>query len=153
MYQRITKVLNRDHPTSCTLQYICGADLEQAISLIKANNKASVPLVVFGHMHKQLAKGNGLRKTIVVGSDQTVYLNGAVVPRVRPSIDRRNTSTDIADDMANLSLQEPKGTFRVFTLVDILDGRVDKVTESWVSVIGDHTELEEEHLLFKRNSD
>ncbi|EXB95584.1 hypothetical protein L484_016888 [Morus notabilis] len=63
-------------------------DLEQAISLLKDSNKVSVPLVVFGHMHER-----GLRKMIVkivVGSDDTIYLNGAnIVPRVRTLINEQ----------------------------------------------------------------
>ena len=34
----------------------------------------SPPLVVFGHMHKELAHGNGHTKMIVVGEDNTTYL-------------------------------------------------------------------------------
>ncbi|KAJ7979634.1 Calcineurin-like metallo-phosphoesterase superfamily protein [Quillaja saponaria] len=40
-------------------------DLAKAISLLKESSNFSVPLVVFGHMHKELAHGNGLRKMIV----------------------------------------------------------------------------------------
>lgn len=58
---------------------ICCTDLANAISQLKETTKLSIPLVVFGHMHKQLAYGNGLRKMIVVGDNNTVYLNGAIV--------------------------------------------------------------------------
>ncbi|PWA99212.1 alpha/beta-Hydrolases superfamily protein [Artemisia annua] len=58
-------------------------DLALAISQLKGDTKHSVALVVFGHMHKELAFGNGPRKMIVVGDDSTVYLNGAIVPRVK----------------------------------------------------------------------
>ncbi|KAE8722729.1 hypothetical protein F3Y22_tig00013738pilonHSYRG00091 [Hibiscus syriacus] len=44
----------------------------------------SIPLVMFGIMHKELAHGNGLCKMIVVGTDDIIYLNGAIVPRVKP---------------------------------------------------------------------
>ncbi|XP_050212479.1 uncharacterized protein LOC126664238 [Mercurialis annua] len=106
------------------------ADLAQAIARIKETTKVNVPLVVFGHMHKELAYGNGLRKMIVVGADNTIYLNGAVVPRVKKIADER-------------------GTKRVFTLVEILQGRVDKIAEAWVSVSGDTASVEDEHVLYK----
>lgn len=125
-------------------------DLELAISLLKESNNVSVPLVVFGHMHKELAHGNGLRKMIVVGSDDTIYLNGAIVPRVKTLIDSKGFTQDEA--LANHSSQESAATMRAFTVVDILDGRVDKISESWVSVVGDKATLEEENLLFKRGN-
>ncbi|PON52374.1 Metallo-dependent phosphatase-like [Parasponia andersonii] len=127
------------------------ADLENAISLLKENSKVSVPLVVFGHMHKVLAHGNGLRKMIVVGADDTIYLNGAIVPRVKTLIDEQGISNSFTKDEARPSLPESEGTKRAFTIVDILDGRVDKISESWVSVDGEKVKLEEELVLFKRN--
>lgn len=125
-------------------------DLEQAISLLKESNNVSVPLVVFGHMHKELAHGNGLRKMIVVSSDDTIYLNGAIVPRVKTLIDSKSFTQDEA--LANHSLQESEATMRAFTVVEISDGRVDEISESWVSVVGDKATLEEENLLFKRGN-
>ncbi|CBI25633.3 unnamed protein product, partial [Vitis vinifera] len=110
----------------------CGTDLAQAISHLKETTKFSIPLVVFGHMHKELAHGNGHRKMIVVGEDDTTYLNGAIVPRVKTLINEQGTST-----------------IRAFTVVEILDGRLDKIAETWVSVIGDETRVEQEHILFK----
>ncbi|KAK4374854.1 hypothetical protein RND71_005531 [Anisodus tanguticus] len=107
-------------------------DLAQALAKLKAAAPCSVPLVIFGHMHKQLASGNGLRKMIVVGNDNTIYLNGAIVPRVRPP---------------SLTA-ESEGTSRAFTVAEISNGRVEKIAETWISVIGDETKLEEEHTLF-----
>lgn len=92
-------------------------------------------------MHKELAHGNGLRKMIVVGADNIVYLNGAVVPRVK----RLSVENETSPPQAFNS----DGTKRAFTLVEILNGQVDKISESWVSVLGNETTLEEEHLLFK----
>ncbi|CAN6563977.1 unnamed protein product [Malus baccata var. baccata] len=111
-------------------------DLAQALSLLKETATICAPLVVFGHMHKELAHGNGLRKMIVVGADNTIYLNGAIFPRVK----RLNVEQ---------GTPESCGTMRAFTLVEILDGTVDKIVESWVSVAGDRITLEEEHILFK----
>ncbi|KAE8724485.1 Dicer-like protein 4 [Hibiscus syriacus] len=62
----------------------CDPDLAQAISHLKETATFSIPLVVFGHMRKELRHGNGLRKMIVVGTDDIIFLNGAIVPRVRP---------------------------------------------------------------------
>ncbi|XP_019453294.1 PREDICTED: uncharacterized protein LOC109354924 isoform X1 [Lupinus angustifolius] len=121
-------------------------DLEHAISLLKENNQVSIPLVVFGHMHKELAFGNGFRKMIVVGTDNTIYLNGAVVPRVKRLVDEDNRNFD---DKSALSSLETKSTTRAFTLVEISEGRVAKIAESWVSVEKDRTTLEEEHILFE----
>ncbi|XP_045814154.1 uncharacterized protein LOC123907818 isoform X1 [Trifolium pratense] len=122
-------------------------DLECAISLLKENNQVSVPLVVFGHMHKELAHG-GFRKMIVVGTDNTIYLNGAIVPRVKNlgDDDRRNL-----DNESPLSSLEAKGTARAFTLVELSKGRVTRVAESWVSVVEDRTTLIEEQILFEGN--
>lgn len=112
-----------------------------------------VPLVVFGHMHKELAHGKGLRKMIVVGTDNTIYLNGAVVPRVRSLVDEQQPSNNNpTNDEFHLPTPEPRGTIRAFTLVEILGGIVDKIAESWVSVVGDKATLEEEHILYKRSN-
>ncbi|MBA0865885.1 hypothetical protein Goshw_016229 [Gossypium schwendimanii] len=115
-------------------------DLAQAISHLKETTNVSVPLVVFGHMHKELAHGNGLRKMIVVGTDNIIYLNGAIVPRVKRSTNETSLQASNSD-----------GTYRAFTLVEILNGQVNKISESWVSVVGNETTLEEEHILFKSN--
>lgn len=126
--------------------YVCMTDLEHAISLLKENNQVAIPLVVFGHMHKELAYGNGFRKMIVVGADNTIYLNGAIVPRVKrlADEDKRNF-----DEESAISSPEASGTTRAFTLVEISEGRVAKIAESWVSVVEDRTTLEEEHILFE----
>lgn len=120
-------------------------DLAHAISLLKENDQVSIPLVVFGHMHKELAYGNGFRKMIVVGPDNTIYLNGAIVPRVKRLNDEDKRSLD---EESTLSSSEAKGTRRAFTLVEISEGRVAKIAESWVSVVEDRTTLEEEHILY-----
>ncbi|KAK4604706.1 hypothetical protein RGQ29_012965 [Quercus rubra] len=128
-------------------------DLEQAISLLKETGKSCVPLVVFGHMHKELAYRKGLRKMIVVGDDNTIYLNGAIVPRVKRLNNEQGTGNrSFMNDETPVLTPESEGTMRAFTLVEILDGRVEKITESWVSVVGDNTTLAEEQLLFKRGS-
>ncbi|XP_015892809.3 uncharacterized protein LOC107426991 [Ziziphus jujuba] len=126
-------------------------DLAQAISLLKETSGVSVPLVVFGHMHKELAHGKGLRKMIVVGTDNTIYLNGAVVPRVRSLVNEQEPSNNsLTNDEPHLPTTERRGTIRAFTLVEILGGIVDKIAESWVSVVGEKATLEEEHILYRK---
>ncbi|KAJ9162990.1 hypothetical protein P3X46_022714 [Hevea brasiliensis] len=125
-------------------------DLAQAIAHLKETTKLNIPLVVFGHMHKELAYGNGLRKMIVVSTDNTIYLNGAIVPRVkRINDDQRAPNRSFMNSETSQLTPESKGTRRAFTLVEILEGRVDKIAETWVSVTGDVTSVEEEHVLFK----
>ncbi|CAI9783078.1 unnamed protein product [Fraxinus pennsylvanica] len=126
-------------------------DLANAISQLKETNKLSIPLVVFGHMHKQLAYGNGLRKMIVVRDNNTVYLNGAIVPRVkRLGNEPGEYARSSIFSETSVETSESHGTIRAFTTADILDGRVEKIAETWVSVIGDKTTLEEEHILFSK---
>lgn len=130
-----------------------GADLAQAISLLKETSKVSVPLVVFGHMHKELAHGKGLRKMIVVDTDDTIYLNGAIVPRIRSLVDEPQlSSSSLTNDGPHLPTLESRGTIRAFTLVEISGGIVEKIAESWVSVVGDKAALQEEHILYKRSN-
>ncbi|XAR50741.1 hypothetical protein NMG60_11005156 [Bertholletia excelsa] len=124
-------------------------DLAEAILQLKETTKLSIPLVVFGHMHKELAYGNGLRKMIVVGADNTVYLNGAIVPRVKTLGDEQATNNKGFMNHGSLfSTSNAEGTLRAFTLVEVLDGKVVKIAETWVSVIGDKTALDEEHILY-----
>ncbi|KAL8145318.1 uncharacterized protein LOC141706921 isoform X2 [Apium graveolens] len=117
-------------------------DLADALSQLKETAKLSVPLVVFGHMHKKLADGNGLRKMVVVGDDNSIYLNGAIVPRVIKLVVKQNGTSE------NPATKSVVGTKRAFTLVEILGGRLEKIAETWVSVMGDKVALHEEHILF-----
>ncbi|KAB5552811.1 hypothetical protein DKX38_010134 [Salix brachista] len=134
------------HSTILTRAF-SGTDLAQAVSRVKETTKINTPLVVFGHMHKELAYGNGLRKMIAVGADKTIYLNGAIVPRVRRLVVEQGTdSTNSMNNETSVISPGSRGTLRAFTLVEILEGRVDKIAETWVSVIDDETALEEEHL-------
>ncbi|XP_057967677.1 uncharacterized protein LOC131157492 isoform X2 [Malania oleifera] len=128
-------------------------DLALAISHLKETTNLSIPLVVFGHMHKELAHGNGLRRMIVVGTDNTIYLNGAIVPRVK-MIDEQGTSERCFMNKETPILNpNSKGTTRAFTLVEILNGRLQRIAETWVSVIGDEATFEEEHILFKSGTE
>lgn len=87
---------------------------------------------------------------IVVTADNTVYLNGAVVPRVVSYFDEEGKGRGNFTSSGTSSSQSvSRGTKRAFTLIDISDGKVDKITESWISVVGDETCLDEEHLMYK----
>ena len=97
-------------------------------------------------MHKELADGNGFRKMIIVDVDNTIYLNGAIVPRVKSLLDEAKRNSQ---DESALNSPEAIGTIRAFTLVEISEGRVAKIAESWVSVVKDRTTLEEEHVLYE----
>ncbi|KAK3131773.1 hypothetical protein QOZ80_6AG0511210 [Eleusine coracana subsp. coracana] len=94
-------------------------DLELAISDLQRETRVSIPLVVFGHMHKSLAYGRGVRKMIAFGANQTIYLNGAVVPRVKYA--QPSSSTIPIDEQNQL---EGSGvtvpTLRAFTVVDLV---------------------------------
>ncbi|CAN6179067.1 unnamed protein product [Urochloa humidicola] len=119
-------------------------DLERAISDLQRETGVSIPLVVFGHMHKSLAYGRGLRKMIAFGANHTIYLNGAVVPRVR-----------YAQPSPSYEQSQPEGsvsvapTLRAFTIAELSDGRVEKISEVWVLVSSAKTELEEEIVLYR----
>uniref|UniRef100_A0A7N0TBK9 Calcineurin-like phosphoesterase domain-containing protein n=1 Tax=Kalanchoe fedtschenkoi TaxID=63787 RepID=A0A7N0TBK9_KALFE len=110
-------------------------DLAKAIARIKEDAKLSIPLVVFGHMHKQLAHRQGLRK-MIVHYDNTIYLNGAIVPRSQKLPGESETD---------------QATKRAFTVVDIVDGTVDAISETWVSVSGDSCMLQDQQVLFQRS--
>uniref|UniRef100_A0A7C9DIW6 Calcineurin-like phosphoesterase domain-containing protein n=2 Tax=Opuntia streptacantha TaxID=393608 RepID=A0A7C9DIW6_OPUST len=108
------------------------ADLAQALSRLKETTKYPMPLIVFGHMHKGLAYG-GLRKMLVIGADGTMYLNGAIVPRVRYT--------------------GSGGSIRAFTVVEFAGSEVNKIAEAWVSLNNGDTVLEEESVLFKMGAE
>ncbi|KFK27349.1 hypothetical protein AALP_AA8G371500 [Arabis alpina] len=127
-------------------------DLEQALRQLKETTKLSVPLVVFGHMHKELQSGKGNRKMVVQSSDnQTIYLNGAIVPRVKGT--KEKSSSGIGENEIPVGTAESEsgggGTTRAFTLVEILDGKIKKVAEIWVQVIGSIAKIVEETTLFE----
>lgn len=127
-----------------------GTDLALTISQLKETTEVSIPLVVFGHMHKQLRFGNE-RKMIVVGGDDTVYLNGAVVPRVQEMGNEQGTYNQmtLSDET---SVKMSRGTLRAFTMVEIMNGQLKKVAETWVSVIGENVRIAKEHIMYERQA-
>ncbi|KAK9149827.1 hypothetical protein Scep_008584 [Stephania cephalantha] len=122
-------------------------DLAQAISDLKGTTQLHIPLVVFGHMHKELAYKKGLRKMIVTGDDNILYLNGAIVPRIKYSTAESNINSQ---KDSSSSSPESEGTVRAFTLVDVLNGELEKIVETWVSVVGGEAKIEEETVLYKK---
>ncbi|KAF3792495.1 hypothetical protein EJ110_NYTH11327 [Nymphaea thermarum] len=129
-------------------------DLAQAIADLKEGYKLSIPLVIFGHMHKQLAYRRGLRKMVVHGTDGIIYLNGAVVPRVKRLMHTQEASiSNSVTTSSRLTVPKPRGSVREFTVVEMLDGKLVRATESWVSVTGDATKLEEEHVFYNQVED
>lgn len=99
-------------------------DLRAGITHARSSNRR-VPLVVFGHMHRQLLNNGGNRKAIVIENDgdnsddnKTIFLNAAVVPRHR--------------------LWNGMGTIRNFHIVTLnsTDG-VEIVDEVWVTAYGE----------------
>ncbi|KAL3629623.1 hypothetical protein CASFOL_026845 [Castilleja foliolosa] len=127
-------------------------DLAHAISQLKETTDLSIKLVVFGHMHKELAYGNGLRKMIVV-RDDVIYLNGAIVPRVTISKEHVISSTSSSNSEMNSTVSTDfEGTLRAFTIADIVDGSLAKISETWVLVNGDNVEIENEIILFNKTA-
>ncbi|THU52703.1 hypothetical protein C4D60_Mb10t06710 [Musa balbisiana] len=118
-------------------------DLAQAISDLQRDTQIPIPLVIFGHMHKALAYGNGLRKMIAVGADNTIYLNAAIVPRVKHIL--VNGSGSSMEEQNQFETSE-NGTVRAFTIVEFLDGQVEKIMETWVLVAGEKIELDHENI-------
>lgn len=92
-------------------------DFEEAIAAVKQEG-IQVPLVVFGHMHQRLQCGHPLKRTMLVVRDKTIYLNAAVVPRVRGIMDSGLTTL----------------TQRHFVLVDLHNSEIEGIYEVWVTV-------------------
>lgn len=110
-------------------------DLEEAIAAVKQEG-VRVPLVVFGHMHQKLQCNHiQNRRMLEVGRDKTIYLNAAVVPRVRGIVE------------LDLTLL----TQRHFNLVEFHDNEVEAIHEVWVTVGEDDVECQvKKTLLYSR---
>jgi uncharacterized protein (TIGR04168 family) len=86
-------------------------DLQAAIAEIKGLGK-TIPLVTFGHMHHQLRHTHAHSRTVVKEIAGTVYLNAALVPRIR---------------------EHPQGGDRNFFLVKLHRDRVIEIKLVWLS--------------------
>jgi len=85
-------------------------DFATALAYGYAQGK-SIPLVAFGHMHHQLKCSPLPRRSIVWNAQATVFVNGAIVPRI------------ISQDDAQR---------RCFTLIHLGQKQVEKVQVVWV---------------------
>lgn len=133
------------------------ADLASALSQVKGLGKRKVSLVVFGHMHKDLQYDRGQRKMIAVGEDGLVYLNAAVVPRIRsPKAEEDGEQSKSAIDSLLKEVEEanwlaeptPLPSERNFTVVDMVDGEPTKIVEVWVKVTESEACVREQTLLY-----
>lgn len=127
---------------------------------MKGSGKRKVPLVVFGHMHKHLQWGRGYRKMIAVGEDGSIYLNAAVVPRIRSPKEEGTESEISSHERAIESILEdvkissrlddpnPLPSERNFTVVDLVDGEPKKIVEVWVKVTESDASLAEQTLMY-----
>lgn len=102
-------------------------DLAEAIGQTRKLGK-SIPLVAFGHMHHQLRHTKErLRKSIVVHSTGTVYLNAANVPRIK---------------------QTANGKIRNFSLVTLQAGKVSRASLVWMN---EDLAIESEFVLYQES--
>jgi uncharacterized protein (TIGR04168 family) len=120
---------NADDPCGKDWQPLGGdygdPDLTEAIALVRKLGK-TIPLVTFGHMHHDLRyTKQHLRKTFVISSEGTMYLNAARVPRI---------------------IQTPQGDkLRNFSLVYLQGGVVTQASLVWMGK--DFTVVSEEKQL------
>ncbi|MEB3105213.1 MAG: TIGR04168 family protein [Cyanobacteriota bacterium] len=56
-------------------------DQDLALAIRQIRERRPLPLVVFGHMHHALKRGDGMRRTFCIDRAGTLYLNAACVPR------------------------------------------------------------------------
>ena len=56
-------------------------DQDLALAIRQIRQQRPLPLVLFGHMHHALKRGQGERRSLVLDRHGTVYLNAASVPR------------------------------------------------------------------------
>ncbi len=61
--------------------FVDWGDQDLAIALDRMAQRRCADLVVFGHMHHQLKRGRGLRRSLLLDRRGTAFLNAACVPR------------------------------------------------------------------------
>jgi len=92
-------------------------DQDLALAIDRIRRQRPLPLVVFGHMHHQLRRGQGERRSFCVDRGGTAYLNAACVPRHG---------------------QDPQGrALRHFSWVELRDGVVQEASHRWYSTTGE----------------
>ncbi|MEW5297623.1 MAG: hypothetical protein WDW36_000821 [Sanguina aurantia] len=100
-------------------------DLQSALSTLHSTG-VHVPLVLFGHMHHRLHKSSNLRRMVAVHpTTNTVYLNAATVPRIRPS---PNSPPPPVGSTA------PRLQHHHFLVAEIEEGEVMRASDVWVEV-------------------
>jgi hypothetical protein len=104
-------------------------DLQLALQLAETSGRP-VPLVVFGHMHEDLKFGQKTRNMVEISSSSgTVFLNCAVVPRVRA----------VKQDPASHSAAPPGSetiVARHFVVAKVSGGAVSSASNVWVGQRG-----------------
>ncbi|KAH7283467.1 hypothetical protein KP509_34G008700 [Ceratopteris richardii] len=87
-------------------------------------------------MHKQLHLNRGDRTMLVRGPDNIIYVNAAVVPRVR-NVSSKSNNTGITE----------WETIRNFTIIDVMNNQVTRVAETWIRV-GENDFVDSETILY-----
>ncbi|QNG30339.1 TIGR04168 family protein [Synechococcus sp. LTW-R] len=88
-------------------------DQDLALAIDRIRRSRPVPLVVFGHMHHRLKRGQGERQSFSRDRSGTTYLNTAFVPRHG---------------------EDPQGrALRHFSWVEFEDGVLQEVSHRWFS--------------------
>jgi len=92
-------------------------DQDLALAIDQIRPQRPLPLVVFGHMHHRLRRGQGERRSFCIDRAGTAYLNSACVPRHD---------------------HDPQGrALRHFSWVELRDGRLMEASHRWYSPNGD----------------
>jgi uncharacterized protein (TIGR04168 family) len=91
-------------------------DQDLALAIDQIRRKRPLPLVVFGHMHHRLKRGQGERLSYCVDRAGTAYLNTAFVPR------------HSHDDQGR--------ALRHFSWVELRDGVVQEISHRWYTLDG-----------------
>ncbi|MEY2644409.1 MAG: hypothetical protein RLZZ611_1058 [Cyanobacteriota bacterium] len=92
-------------------------DQDLALAIDQIRRQRPLPLVVFGHMHHQLRRGQGERQSFCRDRAGTLYLNAACVPRH-------------GEDGQGRAL-------RHFSWVELRDGVVQEVSHRWYGSSGE----------------
>lgn len=101
-------------------------DLGAAISQGRLLGK-NIPLVAFGHMHHHLRHTKKVLRTSISFEQETVYLNGARVPRI---------------------ITTEEGKKRNFSLVYLKNGEVTEVSLVWIN---EYFQIDSQTLLYRRD--
>ena len=101
-------------------------DLELAIAQIK-DLGYRIPCVVAGHMHHRLLYPRGALRTRFLRRARTLYINAAVVPRLR----NHENGTQLGH----------------FLRITCSSGRVDSLEEEWVNVNGKRVAVDQPRIL------